>query len=119
MTAVAAACQIRSAGENSKVDRSVATADSSVSVQLRSPIVQSSGVELAGKKTIPISQNLVEPVSFFFFTRASRLRSQLLLWNMSTTNATEYFVAISEVSGVPHAARHDARAHGGLPARVS
>ena len=50
-----------------------------------------------------------------FSARASRLRSQLLLWNLSTTNATEYFVAISEVSGVPCS---PPRAHGGLPAKM-
>ena len=41
--------------------------------------------------------------------RASSLR-ELLLWNVSTTNATEYFVAISEVSGLPCS---PPRAHGG------
>ena len=51
----------------------------------------------------------------FSSARASRLHSQLLLWNVSTTNATEYFVAISEVSGVPCS---PPRAHGGLPARM-
>ena len=51
----------------------------------------------------------------FSSARASRLHSQLLLWNVSTTNASEYFVAISEVSGVPCS---PPRAHGGLPARM-
>ena len=51
----------------------------------------------------------------FSSARASRSHSQLLLWNVSTTNATEYFVAISEVSGVPCS---PPRAHGGLPARM-
>ena len=42
--------------------------------------------------------------------RASRLRSQLLLLKVSTTNATEYFVAISEVGvwrAIHTRARHE------------